>query len=279
MKSHQLLALSFLIPMHCSAGVFVITDSFSATNDKDYASGTFTDNGGSGTWSVTTDVTTTGADTAPYGWYNDSGTNKDPQAGSLGIQTTFRNDSTNESAANEAPLTVNFSASADDGYQIGNITISQSPYNNLSGDNGVSYLEQMATFTLSWSGGGTALVNDPAGQLSSTMLNSFYAQGEEIAAGNDPGFTATNGLSFSSTQTFYYTTDLNNDSDQWSITLPDGVGDVTVEWDSYLDNARNNNFGLKSEWISFNATIVPEPSSAVLVALSGISLLARRKRS
>ena len=180
------------------------------------------------------------------------------QGGSEGIQYVMRNAVNNSVDTNIITFRVNPIDQV-----VPTLSIAQSPYNDSSTWNGGNIPGDISQFRLSWDGGGTAAIRDPANQLAGIGDNTSVASGTVFE--------------FSDFQ-------IRNNEDLWGITLPQGVSEVTVNWSSSNPTPGSD---LTNEWITFDAnfapdpTALPEPSSATMLGvcmIMALSIVRRRRR-
>ncbi|MBK1792409.1 PEP-CTERM sorting domain-containing protein [Persicirhabdus sediminis] len=306
--NHPILPLTLglaLVASVAQAATFSVTSAVPDDNSNDYASGTMTDGSSSGSWSITTNVGSTQ-------WYNDTGGDKVPTGGASGVAAAFRNDDssngyTNASGGNAIttytdatfdPLSISFSATADVGSQVDNIIFQSTPYDNsTSRDNGNRAQQMLMKFTITWAGDDVATISDPNANLSLGEILEYYGDstnpqsytfsgfsgpyGDLGAHLEDAGYESADGKTISSGATIWLAWDANNSQTDWSITLPSGITDVTVEWDDNVAAGRYGGediFGPASEFMGFDVTFVPEPSSAMALCLGAMGFVLRRRR-
>ena len=152
----------------------------------------------------------------------------DPEGGSLGIQ--LRTDAPDDISSWQ---TLFFEASPIQyGCETATITfvkVRQSNYNNASGFNHPS------SFTISWGGGGSAVIDDPDDQIFGYESGDLIGSGTTIALCNN----------------------VTNDEDTWGVTVP---GDeVTVH--QFNDNSCTGESGYKlnKEWLNFEILMSTVP--------------------
>ncbi len=287
------------------AATFTVTSAVpvDGSYSKDYASGTMSEGGSSGTWAITTEQ-------SGSQWFYDTDNDKAPTGGSSGVSATFRNDVVsngydknseeikNYSDTTFDPLLVSFSAQADAGSQVDQIIFKSTPYDNTAGrDNGNRAQQMLMKFTLTWTGGGEAMIMDSNANLSLGEMQNYYGDSTNSFSYNPSGFTgpfgdlgahlgdagyeSADGKSISSGATIWLAWDANNSQTDWSITLPSGITDMTVEWDDNATAGRyedNGVFGPASEFMGFDVTFIPEPSSVMALCLGAMSFIIRRRR-
>lgn len=164
--------------------------------------------------------------------------------GSSGVEFAYQNDGSDIADTLAAQITITAAA----GFELDTITISQSVYENTDGNNG-----------------------NPNGSTNYSVqgYDSTFAA---VTGSNQISAPAVNGTNLEWTSA----SQIFNTGDAWSVTLTDVTSGTTV---SYQETAPENLF---QEWVSFDAeftTSVPEPSSAALLGLGGLALLARRRRA
>ncbi len=185
------------------------------------------------------------------------------QGGTEGIQYVMNNSVFNSQETNIITFNVNPIDQAnpmDD--VIPTISLTQSPYNNTTTWNGGNIPGDISQFRMSWEGGGTATIRDADDQLDGLDHNTVVPSGTWVR--------------FTDYQ-------LRNSEDSWRITLPQGVSQVRLNWNSSNPMEASD---LTHEWITFNANFspdpnaLPEPDSATLLALGSLAALGllRRRR-
>lgn len=252
----QGLVLALTLRLVCLAAIFSCSTSLGAVSTVRNANGaesdlvaegdiyTFVGGDQLGSWSLAASVAETDFQNAHVA------------GGRQGVQYTMLNDvfgstDTNEMAFSVVPL----------GRLVPQITLRQSPYfQDPLQWNGGNKPTDISEFTISWDGGGNAIVRDPFSQFQFVTPQST----------GDVTFPSGTTFTFSDYQVF-------NSDDAWEIELPVGVDSVDVDWGS---SDPTDGSDLTREWIAFDAVLVPEASGYVMFVLGALllSLTARRFR-
>lgn len=179
--------------------------------------------------------------------------------GSEGLQYTMLNPVFGSADTNS----IVFSVAPVNG-MIPQLSIKQSPeFNDPKQWNGGNLPTDISEFTMSWSGGGEAVVTDPAGQFQIAQMLSEGSDSISVS----PGST----LTFSDFQIF-------NSDDEWSVVFPEGTSSVQIDWGSSNPTPGSD---LTREWVAFDANFVsavPEPEGMELLLLFAPLLLLRTRR-
>lgn len=253
MRTHVPLCL-FLIGSlvgQTALGGFAEVDVFNGPEDDLVASGRFlsgADGEHLGAWTLQSTVEGTDFSNAHVG------------GGSNGLQYTmlnpvFGSDDINSVLFSVSPVTD----------VIPQISVSQSPgFNDPQQWNGGNLPTDIAEFTLTWSGGGTAIVDDPAGQFQIARPLNDDSGPVAVSTGTT--------LTFSDFQIF-------NSDDTWSILLPEGASSIQLDWGSSQPTPGSD---LTREWVAFDvnfASAVPEPSAGLswFIAVPLLLLSVRRQ--
>lgn len=240
--------VAFFVLLQASYGFNGIVDSINGVDNNVAGVGRFVEVPGGPAVSLW-DLRTTVANT--------DFTNTALQGGADGIQYVMHN-SVNGSVDTNI---VTFRVTPIDNV-IPTISINQSPYNNTTTWNGGDVASDISQFRMSWDGGSNATIRDPSGQLAGFSNNQAVASGTWV------------------TFTDYQ---LQNSEDDWSITLPQGVEHVTVNWRSSNPSASSS---VNNEWVTFDANFAPNPNAlpepagatmfGILAALAAV-MVRRRK--
>lgn len=227
---------------------FTVDVSAVGTNSSDaYANGTVVDQVGSimGNWSLTTTVANTD-------FLNDA-----VQGGPNGVQYVMINSVGASTDSNR----IRFDVTPTDPLHHSNITVSQSPYHDLTTWNGGD--SDTSRFYLTWNDTvGSITISDPNNQLATV------ADGQTIA--DSPAL-----IQFASNRVF-------NSNDNWSINLPPAARSAELEWSSANPSPGST---LTREWVTFNSDVkaavaVPEPASCIMLFFGWVSTIGflRRKK-
>lgn len=233
-----------------SFAAFALVDSYNGPENDMAATGQFlasADGDYLGDWMLESSVEQTDFSNAHVG------------GGSLGLQYTMLNRVFGSADKNSMV----FSVSPADGL-VPQISMKQSPaFNDPRQWNGGNLPTDISEFTIRWSGGGQAVVKDPAGQFQIAQPLDDELDSVDVSAGTT--------LTFSDFQIF-------NSDDEWSVTFPEGATSIEVDWGSSQPTAGSD---LTREWVAFDANFVsavPEPAGATLFVLFGLSVLATARR-
>lgn len=218
------------------------------TNSSDsYANGIIQDDNGmvTGNWGLSTTVSDTD-------FLNDG-----LQGGPNGLQYVMLNEVGGSTDSNR----VTFSVTPSFANYHSNITISQSPYHDLTTWNGGD--ADISRFYLTWNDtAGAISISDPSNQLGSVVDGQVISQSPQL-------------IQFTNNRVF-------NSNDRWSIKLPPSAASAELEWSSSNPSAGST---LTREWVTFEADVqpavaVPEPQSSIAMfftSMAAICLIRRRK--
>lgn len=231
-------------------GAFASVDVYNGPEDDVAAVGRFLsspDGDHLGTWTLQSSVQDTDFSNAHVG------------GGNQGLQYTMLNPVFGSTDKNSMVFSV-----APVNGMVPQLSIKQSPeFNDPKQWNGGNLPTDISEFTISWTGGGEAVVTDPAGQFQIAQMLSEGSDSVSISTG------AT--LTFSDFQIF-------NSDDEWSVMLPEGTTSIQIDWGSSNPTAGSD---LTREWVAFDANFVsavPEPSGMGIFLLLFAPLLMLRKR-
>lgn len=244
-----ILVASFFFYAQQSFGAFASVDVYNGPEDDVAAIGRFLsgpDGEHLGAWTLQSSVEETDFSNAHVG------------GGSDGLQYTMLNRVFGSADTNS----LIFSVSPVNG-MVPQLTVKQSPaFNDPNQWNGGNLPTDISEFSISWSGGGEAVVTDPAGQFQIAQMLSEGSDSVSIS----PGTT----LTFSDFQIF-------NSDDEWSVVLPEGATSIQIDWGSSNPTAGSD---LTREWVAFDASFasaVPEPDGMIFLLLAPLMLLRKRR--